>query len=200
MSQVQVERTAALRRFAAWCGVAAPLVALSAIILSAIYSPEFSWVENALSDLGGPGAATPEIFNWGLILASLLAIIFMGRVWVSTIDLIEKTGVFVFILAAVSLGLIGLFPTGTEYHFPASVGFFLLFTYALFIFGTGNIFTGLDIYGLMSIWLGIMHMSFWALWVAGLRDQLPGLAVPEFVGALIVSTWMILTAHRLLRE
>jgi len=57
-------------------GVLAPLVAFTLISLAITSHPQFSWTGNALSDLGVVEGVTAVLFNSGLIIGGILAIIF----------------------------------------------------------------------------------------------------------------------------
>jgi hypothetical membrane protein len=58
------------------CGFLTPILAF-ALIFSAIASyPEFSWVDNALSDLGIVEGITALLFNSGLLIGGALCFIF----------------------------------------------------------------------------------------------------------------------------
>jgi hypothetical membrane protein len=57
-------------------GIIAPLIAFTLILLAIAYSPNFSWAENALSDLGVQEGVTAVLFNNGLIITGVLGILF----------------------------------------------------------------------------------------------------------------------------
>ncbi|MFC4451652.1 DUF998 domain-containing protein [Halorussus aquaticus] len=180
------------------CGVAAPLVTLGAILVATLVSPSFSWASSALSDLGRPGAPTAAIFNGGLVLGALLALPFVARVGLGARRHLTRAGVAAFGLAAVSMGLVGVFPEGHAYHFPSAISLYLFVTYGLFLYGSGRVRAGATNAGLAAIWLGVAHVTSWVVWAAGLRVG-PGLAVPETVGAGMFVAWIGL-AWRLTEE
>lgn len=106
-------------------GYAAALVYWSFTLASVLANPWFSFLSNALSDLGGPLAQRPELYNMGLIAAGLLtglysvAIIFYGR------GKLEALGGAYLSVASAFLALIGLFPAGTRPHVFISTYFFV---------------------------------------------------------------------------
>ncbi|UPV76587.1 DUF998 domain-containing protein (plasmid) [Halorussus limi] len=180
-------------------GAAAPVVTLGAILVSTLLSPTFSWADSALSDLGRAGAPTAPIFNGGLILGAILALPYVARVALAAERLLTRLGAATFGLAALSMGLVGVFPTGTAYHFPAAVSLYLFVTYGLFLYGSGRVRAGAargqietTTAGLAAIWLGVGHLTSWLAWGAGLRVG-PGLAIPETVGAAIFVAWIRLS-------
>jgi hypothetical membrane protein len=176
-------------RFARSCGAAAPVVTLGAILLATLLSESFSWGGSALSDLGRAGARTAPIFNGGLILGALLALPYVAEVAHAADRLLTRLGAATFGLAAVSMGLVGVFPSGTAYHAPAAIALYLCVTYGLFLYGSGLVRGDSPTRGLAAIWLGVGHVTSWVAWGAGLRVG-PGLAVPEAVGAAIFVAWI----------
>lgn len=181
------------------CGALAPVVTLGAILAAALLSPSFSWAGSALSDLGRAGALTAPIFNGGLVLGAVLALPYVARVALAADRLLTRLGTAAFGLAALSMGLVGVFPTGTAFHVPAALSLYLFVTYGLFLYGSGRIRAGAVTHGpeqarettlgLAAIWLGVGHVTSWVAWGAGLRVG-PGLAIPETVGAVIFVAWI----------
>ncbi|WP_135854165.1 DUF998 domain-containing protein [Halorussus salinus] len=190
------------RNVARVSGLAAPVVTLGAILLATLVSPSFSWADSALSDLGRAGAGTVPIFNGGLILGALLALPYVAGVALAAERLLTRLGTATFGLAAVSMGLVGVFPSGTAYHAPAAISLYLCVTYGLFLYGSGLVRAGPrspvpergddTTLGLVAIWLGVAHVTSWLAWAAGLRVG-PGLAIPETVGAAIFVAWIRLS-------
>lgn len=119
------------------CGLLAPLVAFICIGLAVHLSPWFSWTNNYLSDLGGYPGMEPTyaarglpsiLFNFGLITAGILGIILgLGIRKLDFMDsLLGKGGTLFFILDAVALLGIGIFPETTgEPHTFFSIAFFI---------------------------------------------------------------------------
>lgn len=181
--------TAQFRRLALYAGPAAVGIALAGIVASTLLAPWFSWTGNALSDLGARGEATAPLFNWSLIVAGVLGLPFAWRVWRAAETLLRRVGVLVLGASLVSLALVGVFPLPTEPHGPVAVAFFLLFTYGLFLHGSGDVLAGYTRRGLVAIWLGVAHPTAWLL---SLVAGLDGIAIPEFAGALVFAAWVLL--------
>jgi hypothetical membrane protein len=132
-----------LKRLFGLCGILAPIVGLSSIFISISLLPWFSWTENYLSDIGGnPGSdclwstwgAPSVIFNFGLVTAGILGILFgfgfqksgfvKGR--------LGNLGTAFLILDAAALVGIGLFTETTgAWHTFFSIAFFVLVGLAL---------------------------------------------------------------------
>lgn len=181
-----------LRRAMAWSGIASSLVGFVATLLATALSPTFSWTANALSVLGAADAATPWLFNGGLIAAGVVALPFAWVLFAAARHILERLGAASFAGSVVALALVGLFPIGTSLHAPVAVAYFLLFTVAMWLHGSGAALAGDVRRGLVSIWLGIGHLLAWLVWAA---SGLGGIAIPEFVGSAILLAWIVQTTR-----
>lgn len=177
-----------------WSGVVGPLVALAGILAATLTDPSFSWTHSALSDLGVAGPPTEWLFNGGLALGGLLAAPFVRWRWSTTTGL-GREGTAVLGLSLAAMVGVAAFPSGHPLHFPVAVGFYLLFTFALLLTGAGDLRRGAARRGTATVALAVGHLSTWVLWSAGFRPG-PGLAVPETVGALVLTGWMVATGRR----
>lgn len=178
------------RRVGSVSGVAGPLVAGASILLAILLSPTFTWGDSALSDLG-VAPRTELLFNGGLVLGGALVLPFAWWLWRDASDHFQRAGAVLFALAGCSLSGVGLFPAGTALHLPAAVGFYALATYALWTHGTGSVQAGDARDGLVTIWIGIVHLSAWIGWAL---VGVGGLAVPETAGALLIGGWTVAVA------
>lgn len=115
------------RRRLLWIGVAAPLLALTAVLIGVATWPHFNHARQYLSELGGASAPVPLIFNGGVFLAGLMCIgagvgfglaihALTGRWIVATL-----TGV-VFTLAGIGLSASSLFPWPDPRHMAINLG------------------------------------------------------------------------------
>jgi hypothetical membrane protein len=183
-----------IRRVGTWLGVLALAVSLLGIAAAIALAPWFSWTGNALSDLGVRGEASAPPFNYGLIAGGTLGVGFAARLWSDAPGRLGRAGLGVLGASFLSLALIGVFPTPHPYHFPVSLGFFALFTYGLFVYGSAKALAGRIRVGIGTIWLGISHVTFWAAWAFAGTE---GVAIPETVGALLLGVWVVTTTRRL---
>ena len=197
---------ASRRRLATTCGLAAPVVALGAVVLATLVaSPEtFTWRARALSDMGRYGTRTFLLFNGGLILGGLLGVPFGWRLWLAARNRLERLGVV--LLWAASLALIGVgvfflghdaFYLDAELHGPAALLHFGLAPIAQWLYGSGLVLEGDARLGLVSVWLGIAHPLGWLGWLvfrAGAGDPSAWFAVPEFVAAGAFGAWVFALA------
>lgn len=185
-------------RLAAWAGVLSPAVALGAIAAAVLVADGFSPTADALSDLGRVGRASAPLFNYGLVAAGLLAVPFGLPLVRASRHPLGTLGVGAFGVAALSLAGVGAFPLPTAPHAAVAVGFYLSFTVAFWLYGTGEVLAGAVRRGLATVWLGIVHVLTWVGWAAwaAVGGAAPGLAIPETVGALLLVGWMVATARR----
>ena len=177
-------------------GVLTPIIAFTFILLAIAYSPQFSWTENALSDLGVQEGVTAVLFNTGLIVSGILAILFVtGLFTFSRESLLGRIGAFVFVFDAFALTAIGVFPENVEpIHFYASVAFFMLFPISMFFLGAAFL-------RMSKMKLGFF--TFIAAIVAAVVWTIPfgkGVAIPEALSALSASMWSIVLGFKMLKE
>ena len=175
-------------------GIIAPLITFTLILLAIAYSPNFSWTENALSDLGVQEGVTAVIFNTGLIIGGVLAILFAtGLFTFLQGNLLSSIGTFAFVLDALALTAIGLFPENVKpIHLYASVAFFTLFPISMFFLGTAFL-------RISKMKLGFF--TFIAAIVAAIVWTIPfskGVAIPETLSALSVLVWLIVLGFKML--
>ena len=86
----------------------------------------WSFLQGAFSDLGSSHACCPWVFNYGLILVSLLLFAYSICLWRAAASRIQAAGAAYLALSALFLAQVGLFPEGTEPHYCVSLWFFLL--------------------------------------------------------------------------
>ena len=176
------------------CGVITPIIVITLIALAIFYSPWFGWTKNALSDLGVQGIAA-VLFNSGLITGGILTGIFaVGLREALRNRALSHVGSLIFILDAVALCAIGVFPeTVGRIHFYVSVAFFVLFPLSAFFIGASMLrFSSERKLGLFTVLVGIVAAVVWMFpWEA--------VAIPEIVAGLAVSLWSIVFGTKLLR-
>lgn len=162
-------------------GVASPAVAIGGILLATLLDPTFSWTGDALSDLGiRPSSALA--FNGALILGGLLGVPYAHLLFERT----RRAVAVAFGAGTLCLAGVGLFPIGSALHAPTAIGFFLLATVAMAVDGVAR---RSEATGRATLGLAAGHVVSWVTWGAGLWS-VSGLALPEFVGALIVAAWI----------
>ncbi len=98
----------------------------------------FSFWKNALSDLGGPKANSPWIYNAGLAVTSFFVLAFALFLIITARNRIQTVGGAYISVSAIFLALIGIFHEGTEPHVFVSTYFFVQFFLGTLIYGLGS--------------------------------------------------------------
>ncbi|MFX1564788.1 MAG: DUF998 domain-containing protein [Promethearchaeota archaeon] len=192
-------------RFAGFCGIIGPLIALIGIAAAILVSPWFNWLTNALSDLGHPwmlggSNGTPgvntaaPIFNTGLILAGLFTLVL--TFWLIRHQVFE--GSVIGIIAAILLTIaqfflvaIGVFHEGFGFtHFLVSLGFFTTLLVAGMIYGVRLMQEKhLRLIGLMAFILALVSALIWVFYYLNLLP-FTGVAIPEIISAVTAIIWV----------
>ncbi len=182
------------------CGLTAPFVAYACILTAISTWQEFSWTNNALSDLGVQAGVTAPIFNLGLIISGLLFIIFAtGLFPLLSKSIIGKTGAAVFALACVALACIGIFnenyrPT----HYIVSVMLFVLLPISQFILSAAFWLNKQKRLSVFTLALAFAAAIPWILEFT--VHYVSGVAIPEFVSGLTGAAWTIVLGIKMLKE
>ena len=174
-------------------GLLSLVVAYSSIALSISVSPWFSWVENALSDLGARCPSGP-IFNLGLMSSSVLALVFAIGLKRLHRGVLGAVSVMLYILSTISLFMVGLFPeTAGIIHYYVSVAFFVFVALTLIAFGICSLISHPR-----SITIGIMMLLLAVLATVVWLFPWKGVAIPELISSLTISTWVVISSVRML--
>jgi len=170
-------------------GVIAPVIAFTLILVAIAYSPSFSWTENALSDLGVQGGVTAVLFNAGLIISGVLAVLFAtGLFTFQKGNLLGRIGALVLVLDAFALIAIGVFPENVKpTHFYASVAFFIFFPISMLFLGATFLRTSNTKLGFFTFVVAVVAAVVWAVPFG------KGVAIPETVSGLSASIWAIVS-------
>lgn len=201
----------ARRRQWAYFGYLAPIVGLGSVTLATLIDPQFSWQSRSLSSigeatnqslfaLGSPDQIAFLLFNGGLVVGGVLGVVFMYGLWLSEVEPKPVYGYVALGATLASMAGVGIAylhgPLNAIHLLFATMLFFSL-TFTLWFFGTGRVIQGRTRYGLAWIWTANVHAVFWVVWI-----MLEGLvwtndsywtwfAIPEYVGALLISAWMV---------
>ena len=180
-------------------GIISPIVAFTCILLAINYYPQFSWTENALSDLGVQEGATAVLFNSGLIVSGVLALVFATGLFLFLNKTLTKIGASIFFLTAAALIAIGVFPENAEpMHYYASVTFFLLAPISLLVFTAHFLLMRKVRMGLFTFLVATISAAIWILYFA--IQFVSGVAIPETVSALAASTWVIVLGCKMAKQ
>jgi len=176
--------------------VITPVITLSLILLSISYSPWFNWSENALSDLGVHEAAS--LFNSTLMMGGFLTLVFAtGLLQTLRRTKTGFTGALIFVVGALSLFAIGLFPeTAGRIHLYVSVSFFASAALSMLIIGVALVKVSERNVGFFSMFAGLFAAAVWIVfWSLPHR----GVAVPEMLSILAASSWSVVVGAKIIK-
>jgi len=123
--------------FLKYSGIVAAILAWLIIIASVSINPWFVFTKNAFSDLGGPAATDPWLYNYGLIAVAIFTFMYGAYLAAINEEKIEVIGSSFVMVASIFLALIGIFHEGTYPHVFVSTWFFVQFDIAILIYGIG---------------------------------------------------------------
>lgn len=170
-------------------------------ILSAItLHPQFSWIDNALSDLGIVKGTTAILFNSGLIISGVLALIFgSGLFFLLRKTMLGKAGTLMFIFGALALVAMGIFPEDAKpMHYYASVSFFALFPISTLLVAATFILAHEVKTGLFTFSVAMFAAVVWILQFS--THFVHGVAIPETLSSLSGSAWAIVFGLKMSRK
>jgi len=180
-----------LIKAAAICGILGVIVVYLLILLAIFYYPNFSWFNNALSDLGVKGISA-IIFNTSLIIGGALLFIFTIGLILYTKGAISKIGSISLLASAIFLALIGVFPENYgPIHFYVSVAFFVLTALSLLALASYLLLESSKLSGLLTLVGALIAALIWLLpW--------RGVAIPEATSSLILSARVVAFAVKMM--
>jgi hypothetical membrane protein len=194
------------------CGILTPIIAFALIFLSIGSAPEFSWVDNALSDLGVMPGVTSALFNYGLIVSGVLGFIFAISLF-RVMRLFEifssdgkphllfykgLSGALFFSLACLALIAIGIFPESVKFvHTFVSVAFFVSLIIALGRLGISFWQVKQKPWSAFTLLLGAVAAVPWLLLI--LVRYVSGVAIPEFISAVAGGLWAAVFGFKMLK-
>ncbi len=171
-------------------GFIGPAIAIIGIVIAIVLNSNWWSIENnAISDMGRPG-----LKYWYVLDISLLGagIVLFHSVWFVKDHMhndIEKYAIYFFLISAILLSLIGVFPEGTGIHWIISVSFFILGSLSLLGVGIGMAINGE--YG--GLWI-VLIIALQYIFAIVTYLTFCGLAIPELISAIgiIISYYLIL--------
>ena len=182
------------------CGFLTPLTAF-ALVFSAIASyPEFSWANNALSDLGVVEGITALLFNSGLLIGGVLCFVFATGLFVFLKErTVGKIGALVFVLGSLALFAIGVFPENVRpTHYIVSVMFFMLLPIAMLIIVGAFWLMHKVRMAAFTLLVAVAAATPWILYFT--IPYAPNVAVPEAVSAFAGAVWAVALSGKMLKQ
>lgn len=167
-------------------GLLGPLTAILFVLISIIFSSQFSWWSNALSDLGhSDNSEVAPLFNFGLLLSGFFIIIYS----ITTFRNHAKYTSYLLTLAGLSLQLVATFDEiYNPLHFQVSV---LLFV----TLGLASIIYTIEKRSVVAFAALIIGFGSWILYGMGIYSA--GIAVPETISSVATFAWTMLPALRI---
>ena len=193
-------RNIVYQRLGAFTGILGPIVGFICIFAAIASYPQFSWTDNALSDLGIVSGVTGPLFNFGLVATGFLAFtfavfglfIFIGK------SRVGRIGSAVFAGATFALICIGIFNENfSPTHYIVSVAFFALAPISLFILTFAFWFSRHRGLAVFTVLIGVTAALPWILQLT--FNYVPNVAVPETASGLAVSAWVIVLCKKMLK-
>jgi hypothetical membrane protein len=188
-----------IKRLGAYAGISAPILGFTCILSAVASYQQFSWTNNALSDLGIISGVTGPLFNFGLIASGILAFFFtaLGLYNFSGETMIGKVGSGAFEAATIALIGIGIFNENFQgTHYILSVAFFVLAPISLFILTFAFWVCHQRGIAFFTVLVGLAAALPWILQFA--FNYVPSVAIPEFISGIAVSAWTGVLSKRIL--
>jgi hypothetical membrane protein len=188
-----------LQQIGGVCGILAPIIAFTLIFLAIASYPQFSWANNALSDLGVEPGVTLALFNNGLIISGAIALIFAIGLFFYQNNYLGRVGAIVLALACIALILIGIFPEDIKpTHFLVSVAFFVLLPISLMITTIALWLKRKTRMALFTLIISLAAALPWILYFTFNYAQ--GVAIPEAISGFASSIWIIVLGYKMIRS
>ena len=141
-------------------------MAFGCILLSITFAPNFSWTDSALSDLGVMPNPTAILFNSGLIISGILAMVFASGLFsILKGKSTGRAGTLLFLLDCLALTAIGVFPENTRpMHFYASVAFFALFPLSMLLITAYFVLASRNRMAVFTFLVSVFAAAVWIIW------------------------------------
>ena len=165
-----------MTRVSGACGIVSQVVGLAVILVVISSSSWFCWTENDISILGVEGSTT-MLFNWGLIFAGLLSLLFVIGLRKNLVSgRTGRLGINSFLLGSAAISATGMLPRSIDVpHDIVSMGAFACGALALLMVGVAAITARRMTLGVLSLVGGVLTVVFlfapWP-WTGGAIEQL----------------------------
>lgn len=169
-----------------YLGLVAAVAAWAIIIACVSINPWFVFTKNAFSDLGGPRAADPWLYNYGLIAVGALIVAFASHAVNVSGGKLEVVGASFMIIAGLFLALIGVFHEGTYPHVFVSQWFFAQMDMTSIVWGTGSLVAGRARRGAAEVAIGVIGP------VGAVAFKWPSAATLEAYGIVLIDLFVAL--------
>jgi hypothetical membrane protein len=184
-------------------GIVTPIVAFTFIGLAIATYPAFSWVNNALSDLGVVPGATASLFNYGLAVSGLLSLHFaIGLYKFLDKHILGKVGAVIFAAGSLALEGIGWTPENVHpfnypVHYIFSVAFFSLIPISLLVIATYFQVTRQKRLAAFTLLIAVFAAVEWIVFFQ--IQYVQGAAIPELLSALAGAVWTVVIGWKMFK-
>lgn len=178
------------------CGMFAPILLLVSVLAAiSISGGNFSWTNNALSDLGIQANAG-QIFNGGLMTAAALMMVFSIGIFLSLKkSLFGLVCAVILLVESIALFGIGAFNENSGLHYPFAFGFFGIAAIRLILFSIYFFKEKSKMLGLTTIFLLILAVVSWLV-----TYGFNGIAIPEFASVFFAYILIIIIGAKMFWE
>jgi hypothetical membrane protein len=186
-------------RFGGVAGILTPVFAFTFIGLAIASYPQFSWLNNALSDLGVVPGITSTLFNFGLFVSGLFSFNFaLGLFKFLGKNITGKIGAIILLLASLSLMGIGITPENIRpFHYIFSVAFFSLVPISLLVIASYFLITRQKPMAAFTLLIAILAAAPWVLFIQ--IHYVQGVAIPELLSALASALWAVVIGWKMFK-
>lgn len=182
-----LDRGWTVERLAAIGGPAMVVLWLVGSIGSTLLYPSFDWTANTFAEVGTAGQPSALVYDTSMALGAILGLVFLWRVWRDAENHLQRAGIGLVGILVVLLG-VGQLGIQNPWLEAIALTFILLTLPALALHGTGDVFADRPRRGVLSIWLGVVHILEWQVLaiIAGLSS-----AIPTVVSLVLLSGWAL---------
>jgi hypothetical membrane protein len=181
-------------------GFVAPFFVFVCILVAVASWTQFSWINNALSDLGVKSGLTAVVFNSGLVVGGLLFIVFaVGLFSFIGKRFLGKVGSTVFLIACIMLIAIGVFNENfSPTHYLVSVGLFASMPISLLVLVAAFWVEDKRKLSVFTLTLALFAAAVWLVEFA--VHYVPGVAIPEFVSGSAGAAWVLAVSYLMIKQ
>ncbi|MGB9785959.1 MAG: DUF998 domain-containing protein [Infirmifilum uzonense] len=154
------------------------------VLVSASQNTWWSLIRNAFSDLGGPRATDPWIFNWTLIISGILYILYSMGVLAYSRSRLDSFSAGLLFTAGIFLALIGVYPSGTRPHTFVSTWFYIQSLLGISVLGLSFLLQRKRQTGIILLGLGVSAIPL--AYLVHVTVGWPSVAILELAGAIFI--------------
>ncbi|MEM0494143.1 MAG: DUF998 domain-containing protein [Thermofilum sp.] len=155
------------------------------LLVAVSRNPWFNFFVHAFSDLGGPKASDPWVFNNGLIALGFMQCLYSLGLLARARSRGAAFACGLCFTAGVFLALIGVYPSGTKPHAFIAMWFYLQALMAMSALGLALLVEGRRVPGALLLALGLLPLPLG--YAVEITVGWPSLAVVEYAGTIFIA-------------